>query len=93
MTSLDPLVAYLYEDGLVKFCTRRYTSDHGGCSDPYIHLTDEPIQLSDAIGNNVGPSQLHVAEADTGGPPRSEAKLSEELSDGGPPKPEAKLSD
>ena len=45
VTSLDPLVAYLYEDGLIKFCTRQFTLDPTRLRDPYVHLTNESIQL------------------------------------------------
>jgi len=40
ITSLDPLIVYLYGDGLVRFATQPYTNDPDKLQDKFIHLTN-----------------------------------------------------
>ena len=41
VTSLDPLVAYVHEDGLVRFSTHPYTMKNLRCR--YVHLTNYSV--------------------------------------------------
>ena len=43
MTSLCPLRIYLYEEGLVRFASNKYTADSAQLSDVYMHLTNYSI--------------------------------------------------
>lgn len=40
VTSFEPLVAYLFDDGVVKFCTTPYGTD---LDDPYMHLANNGL--------------------------------------------------
>ena len=40
MTSFCPLKAYIYDDGLVRFATEKYSNDPSQLSKKYIHLTN-----------------------------------------------------
>jgi hypothetical protein len=44
LTSLDPLVAYLHRDGLVKLTTRPFTTDRRRWTDPLVHVTNTVVQ-------------------------------------------------
>lgn len=43
ITSLDPLMVYLYGDGLVRFATQPYTNTKDKLQDKFIHLTNFAI--------------------------------------------------
>ena len=43
ITSLDPLIVYMYGDGLVRFATQPYTNSPDKLGDTYIHLTNFEI--------------------------------------------------
>ena len=43
ITSLDPLVVYLYGDGLVRFATEPYTTSQDQLGNNFIHLTNFAI--------------------------------------------------
>ena len=43
ITSLDPLIVYLYGDGLVRFATQPYTNSQDKLQDKFIHLTNFAI--------------------------------------------------
>ena len=40
LTSLEPLIVYLYEDGLVRIATERYTENVRSSRDPCVHVTN-----------------------------------------------------
>lgn len=40
ITSVDPLRIYVYEEGLVRFASSKYTSQEDGIIDQYMHLTN-----------------------------------------------------
>jgi len=40
LTSVDPLRIYVYDEGLVRFASTRYTSQEDGLIDQYMHLTN-----------------------------------------------------
>ena len=40
ITSLEPLIVYLYGDGLVRFATQPYTNSPDKLQDKFIHLTN-----------------------------------------------------
>lgn len=40
VTSVDPLKIYVYEEGLVRFASSKYTSQEDGIIDQYMHLTN-----------------------------------------------------
>ena len=43
VTSFNPLKVYLYEDGLVRFCTQKYTNDLSSIKNEYAHLTNTAV--------------------------------------------------
>lgn len=43
VTSFNPLRIFIYEEGLVRFASERYTSNQESLSDPFIHLTNYSI--------------------------------------------------
>lgn len=43
VTSFNPLRIYIYEDGLVRFASEKYTSNQESLSDPFVHLTNYSI--------------------------------------------------
>jgi len=40
VTSFDPLRIYMYENGLVRFATEKYSTKDKSCKIKYIHLTN-----------------------------------------------------
>ena len=44
VTSYDPLMIYLYDDGLVRFATEKYTLDEDQFENRLVHLTNYSIQ-------------------------------------------------
>jgi len=53
ITSFDPLMIYLYGDGLVRFATQPYSNDSENVSNKFIHLTNFEINKhGDFIYNN-----------------------------------------
>lgn len=46
VTSLDPLVAFLHENGPVKFTSREFGTDPHELADPVRHLTNPSIQMT-----------------------------------------------
>ena len=61
-TSFDPLRVYIFEDGLVRFCTMKYSNKLETLSKTYMHLTNVSLNKSspdfvdntDANVTNVG---------------------------------------
>ena len=43
VTSYDPLMIYLYDDGLVRFATEDYSEDKNKLTNNYIHLTNASV--------------------------------------------------
>lgn len=48
ITSVDPLRIYLYDDGLVRFASNKYTNDTKSVGDVYTHLTNYSINKNSA---------------------------------------------
>lgn len=44
VTSIDPLVVYMYDDGLVRFATGKYTLDESQFENTFVHLTNYSLQ-------------------------------------------------
>jgi tubulin polyglutamylase TTLL5 len=44
VTSLDPLVAYVHRNGVVKFTSRPFRTDAHALTDPVVHLTNPRVQ-------------------------------------------------
>lgn len=44
ITCLDPLIAYVHRNGVVKFTSRTFTMETSSRDDPVVHLTNPPIQ-------------------------------------------------
>lgn len=44
VTSFDPLVCYMYDDGLARFATSKFTLDENKFEDMLVHLTNYSIQ-------------------------------------------------
>jgi hypothetical protein len=43
LTSVNPLRIYLYDDGLVRFASNKYTNDSNSVGDVFMHLTNYSI--------------------------------------------------
>jgi hypothetical protein len=43
VTSFNPLTIYIYEDGLVRFATAKYSLDPEGFDNKFAHLTNYSI--------------------------------------------------
>lgn len=43
VVSFDPLVIYMYKDGLVRFATEKYSLKSGGLNHQWIHLTNYSV--------------------------------------------------
>ena len=53
VTSFDPLVIYMYNDGLVRFATGKYSLDESHYEDSFVHLTNYSVQKkSEAYNQN-----------------------------------------
>ncbi len=48
MTSINPLRLYLYDEGLVRFASNKYTADNDCLSDVFMHLTNYSINKNSA---------------------------------------------
>lgn len=65
VTSFDPLIAYMYEDGLVRFATDKFSLDPSKFENMFVHLTNYSIQKkSEAYQQNKakGPSNLKASK-------------------------------
>lgn len=49
VTSYDPLVIYMYDDGLTRFATEKYTLDEDQFENRFVHLTNYSIQKKSEI--------------------------------------------
>ena len=38
--SIDPLIIYLYDDGLIRFATQQYSHGNGDIGNQFVHLTN-----------------------------------------------------
>lgn len=43
VTSFDPLRAYMFEEGLVRFCTQKYTLSSKNLKNRFAHLTNYSV--------------------------------------------------
>ena len=46
VTNFNPLKVYIYDDGLVRFATEKYTKDSKTLAKKYVHLTNFSINKS-----------------------------------------------
>jgi tubulin polyglutamylase TTLL4 len=44
VTNYDPLTVYMYNDGLARFATGKYTLDESSFEDKFVHLTNYSVQ-------------------------------------------------
>ena len=44
VTSYDPLMIYIYNDGLVRFCTKKYKVNEASLKDKLIHISNYSVQ-------------------------------------------------
>jgi len=54
MTSIDPIKLYIYEDGIVNFCSVKYTNEESSLGNKFIHFTNYSINKtnSDYLSNS-----------------------------------------
>lgn len=50
VTSYDPLRIYLFHDGLVRFCTEKYSTSKSALQNPFSHLTNYSINKKNSAG-------------------------------------------
>ena len=57
LTSIDPLMIYIYRDGLSRFATEPYHTDSLGIKNNCIHLTNSKVNKdnTDSYGDNGDP--------------------------------------
>ena len=48
VTSINPLVIYLYDEGLVRFASNKYETDNASLSDVFMHLTNYSINKNNS---------------------------------------------
>ncbi|RLN93724.1 hypothetical protein BBJ28_00009847 [Nothophytophthora sp. Chile5] len=48
VTSYDPLRVFLFDDGLVRFCTEKYSTSKSALQNPFSHLTNYSINKKNA---------------------------------------------
>ncbi len=60
VTSYDPLKIYLYEEGLVRFATEKYTINPRSLNRAYVHLTNFSV-------NSKNDAHFHAALGDFSG--------------------------
>ncbi len=48
LTSLEPLTVYLYEDGLVRIATEKYTENPRSVRDSCVHITNFDVNRRNA---------------------------------------------
>ncbi|GMF27893.1 unnamed protein product [Phytophthora fragariaefolia] len=65
VTSYDPLRIYLFHDGLVRFCTEKYSTSKSALKNPFGHLTNYSINKKNAgaFQKNQDNAQADEAEA------------------------------
>ncbi|POM69349.1 Tubulin-tyrosine ligase family [Phytophthora palmivora] len=65
VTSYDPLRIYLFHDGLVRFCTEKYSTSKSALQNPYGHLTNYSINKKNAavFQKNHDNTQANEAQA------------------------------
>lgn len=58
VTSFDPLIIYMYNDGLARFATNKYTLEEDQFENTFVHLTNYSIQKkSDTYSQNKSKDQ------------------------------------
>jgi len=58
VTSVEPLRIYLYEEGLARFATEKYTNDPAQIQNNFVHLTNFSINKeSEKFVNNINPEE------------------------------------
>ncbi|ETO63216.1 hypothetical protein F442_18861 [Phytophthora nicotianae P10297] len=63
VTSYDPLCIYLFNDGLVRFCTEKYSTSKSALQNPFGHLTNYSINKKNAAAfqkNQDTQDELHT---------------------------------
>ncbi|GMF17119.1 unnamed protein product [Phytophthora lilii] len=63
VTSYDPLRIYLFNDGLVRFCTEKYSTSKSSMQNPFGHLTNYSINKKNAAAFQKNQDDAHADEA------------------------------
>ncbi|KAG3198317.1 hypothetical protein PC128_g6138 [Phytophthora cactorum] len=63
VTSYDPLRIYLFNDGLVRFCTEKYSTSKGALQNPFGHLTNYSINKKNAAAFQKNQDTQHDSHA------------------------------
>lgn len=63
VTSYDPLRIYLFHDGLVRFCTEKYSMSKSSLKNPFGHLTNYSINKKNAAAFQKNQDDAQVDEA------------------------------
>ncbi len=59
VTSYDPLRIYMYNNGLVRFATEKYTTSNKSCKKRYVHLTNYAVnKKAPNFEANIDPSVI-----------------------------------
>ena len=65
VTNINPLTVFIYEDGLVRFSTKKYSLKGKDISDKYVHLTNSSINKQNHLdyrNMTVGPNAKWTLE-------------------------------
>ncbi|KAG7392257.1 Tubulin polyglutamylase ttll4 [Phytophthora pseudosyringae] len=63
VTSYDPLRIYLFNDGLVRFCTEKYSTSKSALQNPFGHLTNYSINKKNAAAFQKNQDDAQADEA------------------------------
>ncbi|KAG6611593.1 Tubulin-tyrosine ligase family [Phytophthora cinnamomi] len=63
VTSYDPLRIYLFHDGLVRFCTEKYSTSKSALKNPFGHLTNYSINKKNAAAFQKNQDDAQADEA------------------------------
>lgn len=63
VTSYDPLRIYLFHDGLVRFCTEKYSTSKSALQNPFGHLTNYSINKKNAAAFHKNQDDAQADEA------------------------------
>ncbi|RLN48390.1 hypothetical protein BBJ29_004403 [Phytophthora kernoviae] len=63
VTSYDPLRIYLFHDGLVRFCTEKYSTSKSALQNPFSHLTNYSINKKNAAAFQQNQDDAQADEA------------------------------
>jgi len=52
VTSLDPLIIFMFRDCYLRFCTKNFSVDHSQLVDQFVHLTNHQVQKNSILYNS-----------------------------------------